>query len=465
MMELTQLTISECSKLLAARQISAVELTMAHLERIQKIDPQLTCFITQTPDMALEQARQADVELQQGKWRGALHGIPLAIKDLYETRGIRTTAGSTFFREHIPTQDAHAVVKLYQSGAVLLGKLNMHEIALGVTNVNPHYGACRNPWHPTRSSGGSSGGSAAALASGICMGSLGTDTGGSIRIPASLCGVVGLKPTTGRVSLRGVIPLSWNLDHAGPLARSVRDVAVLLQAIAGYDPDDPYSLDMPVPDYQAELGDGVRGWRIALADDEFFRAKTEPQIWRGMEEAAEVFANLGAKVERIEVPHAYDAAVANGQMTTSDAAAFHQERMAQNMDGFGEDIRLRLESGAAVTSTQYSQARHLQTILRHRFAGFFMNYDILLTPATPVAAPIIVPGPDAIEKARLLTRYTSPFNLLGLPALSIPCGFTDEGLPFGLQIVSRMWGEAAVLRAAHAYEQATGWHRKRPALS
>jgi len=292
------------------------------------------------------------------------------------------------------------------------------------------------------------------------MGSLGTDTGGSIRIPASLCGVVGLKPTTGRVSLRGVIPLSRNLDHAGPLARRVRDAALLLQAIAGYDPGDPYSVDVPVPDYLAGLGKGVRGWRVALATDEFFTAKTDPQIWSGIEEAARMFTRLGAKVERVQAPQAYEAALANGLMTTSDAAAFHHERMAQQLEDFGEDIRLRLESGAAITSTEYSQARHLQTTLRRRFAEFFEAYDILLTPATPVAAPIIMLSPDAIEQARLLTRFTSPFNLIGLPALSLPCGFTTGGLPFGLQIVSRMWDEAAVLRAAYAYEQETDWHLK-----
>ena len=464
-MDLTRLTISEASQLLAQRQVSAVELTMAHLEQIQKVDAELNCFITRTADTALEQARQADVELQQGARRSELHGIPLALKDLYETRGIRTTAGSKFFREHIPLQDATTVQKLNQSGAVLLGKLNMHEIALGVTNVNPHYGACHNPWALARSTGGSSGGSAAALAAGLCMGSLGTDTGGSIRIPASLCGVVGLKPTTGRVSLRGVIPLSWNLDHAGPLARRVRDAALLLQAIAGYDPSDPYSVDLPVPDYLAGLGDGVRGWRVALATDDFFTTKTDPQIGSGIEEAARIFTRLGAKVERVQAPQAYEAALANGLMTTSDAAAFHHERMAQQMEDFGEDIRLRLESGAAVTSTEYSQARHLQTTLRRRYVEFFEAYDILLTPATPVAAPIIVLGPDAIEHARLLTRFTSPFNLIGLPALSLPCGFTTGGLPFGLQIVSRMWEEAAVLQAAYAYEQETDWHLKWPVSS
>lgn len=464
-MDLTRITISEASQLLAQRQVSAVDLSIAHLEQIEKADAKLNCYITRTADLALEQARQADVELQQGARRSELHGIPLALKDLYETRGIRTTAGSKFYREHIPLQDATTVQKLYQSGAVLLGKLNMHEIALGVTNVNPHYGACHNPWDLARSTGGSSGGSAAALAAGLCMGSLGTDTGGSIRIPASLCGVVGLKPTTGRVSLGGVIPLSWNLDHAGPLARRVRDAALLLQAIAGYDPGDPYSVDMPVPDYLAGLGEGVRGWRVALAIDEFFIAKTDPQIWSGIEEAARMFTRLGAKVERVQTPQAYEAALANGLMTTSDAAAFHHERMAQQIDDFGEDIRLRLESGAAVTSTEYSQARHLQTTLRRRYAEFFEAYDILLTPATPVAAPTIVLGPDAIEQARLLTRFTSPFNLIGLPALSLPCGITTSGLPFGLQIVSRMWEEAAVLQAAYAYEQETDWHLKWPVSS
>jgi aspartyl-tRNA(Asn)/glutamyl-tRNA(Gln) amidotransferase subunit A len=463
-MDLTQLTISECSDLLARGEISPVELTTAHLERIHKVDPQLNCFITLTAEIALAQAHQAEVEFQTDKRRGDLHGIPLALKDLYETRNIRTTAGSQLFRDYLPSQDATTVQKLYQAGAILLGKLNMHEIALGVTNVNPHYGASHNPWGRTRSTGGSSGGSAAALISGMCMGSLGTDTGGSIRIPASLCGVVGLKPTTGRVSLRGVIPLSWNLDHAGPLARSVRDAALLLQAIAGYDAQDPYSADTPVPDYLAGLGDGVRGLRVALATDEFFTCKTDPHIWRGLEDAAQVFSRLGAKVERVAAPQAHEAALANGLMVTSDAAAFHHERMARHMQDFGEDIRLRLESGAAVTSTEYSQARHLQTTLRRRYAKFFETYDILLTPTTPVAAPIIMPGPDAIEQARRLTRFVSPFNLIGLPALSLPCGFNPDGLPFGLQIVSRSWGEATVLQAAYAYEQETSWHLQWPVL-
>ena len=250
-----------------------------------------------------------------------------------------------------------------------------------------------------------------------------------------------------------------------PLARSVQDAAMLLQVIAGYDVEDPYSVDEPVPDYVSGLGNGVRGLRVALATDEFFTDKIDPHIWRGIEEAADVFTRLGAKVERVEAPQGYEAALANGRMVISDAAAVHQERMAQRMQDFGEDVRLRLESGAAVTSTEYSQARHTQMVLRRRYEEFFEAYDILLTPTTPVAAPIIVLGPDAIEKARVLTRFTSPFNLLGLPALSVPCGFTPEGLPFGLQIVSRAWGEAGVLQAAYAYEREAEWHLQWPSIS
>src|SRR4030067_365434 len=261
-MELTSLTIHAAAKLLKNKEISPVELTQAHLERIQLLDQRLNCFITLTPEIALAQARQAEVEVLRGGDKGPLHGIPLALKDLYETQGIRTTAGSTFFADYIPEEDAVAVQRLKEAGAVILGKLNMHEIALGVTNENPHYGDCCNPWDLTRISGGSSGGNATALAAGLCMGALGSDTGGSIRIPSALCGVVGLKPTYGRLSLRGVIPLSWNLDHAGPMGRCVRDEAILLQTIAGYDPEDAWSVDMPVEEYLSDLKSNFGHWRI-----------------------------------------------------------------------------------------------------------------------------------------------------------------------------------------------------------
>ncbi|RPI22167.1 MAG: amidase, partial [Chloroflexota bacterium] len=263
MMELTALTLHEASTLLARSEVSPVELVSAVLGQIERLDAGLNCYITLTAESALDRARQAEAEIQRGKYLGPLHGVPVALKDLFETQGVRTTAGSKFFSEYVPEEDAAVVSRLRAGGAILLGKLNMHEIALGVTNENPHFGTCRNPWNREHLTGGSSGGSAAALSAEMCMGSLGSDTGGSIRIPASLCGVVGLKPTHGRASLRGVIPLSWNLDHAGPMGRCVRDVAYLLQAIAGYDPLDPASADWPVDDYLSLLDRGVRGWKAA----------------------------------------------------------------------------------------------------------------------------------------------------------------------------------------------------------
>ena len=463
MSKLTDLMISEAGDLLARKEISPVELTQAHLERIEKLDPLLNCFITRTPEAALQRARRAEDELLRGERKGPLHGIPFGLKDLYETRGVRTTCGSLFWADYIPEADASVVEKIYQAGAVNLGKLNMHEIALGLTNVNPHYGACRNPWDLDRVPGGSSGGSAAALAAGLCLASLGSDTGGSIRVPAALCGVVGLKPTYGRVSLRGVFPLSWNLDHAGPMARSVRDVAILLQVIAGYDPADPVSVNAPVDDYQEGLEKGVAGWNIALADDQYVEANTAPEVLEAVRQAARVFGDQGARVSRITLPGFLEAAKANGLMVVSDAAAVHRERLAQQPEKFGADIRQRLETGKAYSSTEYILARQAQVELRRAFERILNDYDILLTPATPMPAPPIQ-GQDALEQARLLTRFTAPFNLTGLPAISVPCGFTHQGLPIGLQIVAAPWAEAAILRAAHAFEQGTDWHRRRPVL-
>jgi len=463
MSKLTDLMISEAGDLLARKEISPVELTQAHLERIEKLDPLLNCFITRTPEAALQRARRAEDELLRGERKGPLHGIPFGLKDLYETRGVRTTCGSLFWADYIPEADASVVEKIYQAGAVNLGKLNMHEIALGLTNVNPHYGACRNPWDLDRVPGGSSGGSAAALAAGLCLASLGSDTGGSIRVPAALCGVVGLKPTYGRVSLRGVFPLSWNLDHAGPMARSVRDVAILLQVIAGYDPADPVSVNAPVDDYQEGLEKGVAGWNIALADDQYVEANTAPEVLEAVRQAARVFGDQGARVSRITLPGFLEAAKANGLMVVSDAAAVHRERLAQQPEKFGADIRQRLETGKAYSSTEYILARQAQVELRRAFERILNDYDILLTPATPMPAPPIQ-GQDALEQARLLTRFTAPFNLTGLPAISVPCGFTHQGLPIGLQIVAAPWAEAAILQAAHAFEQGTDWHRRRPVL-
>lgn len=445
------------------REFSAAELTEACLRQIERLNPTINAFITVTPELARQGALDADVLLAvqpPAPEQFPLSGIPVALKDLFETAGIRTTAGSKFFGDHIPGEDAQVVLKLKRSGGVVLGKTNTHEIALGVTGVNPHYGAVKNPWDVTRVTGGSSSGSAAAVATGMCLAALGTDTGGSIRIPASLCGVVGFKPTYGRISTRGVVPLSWNLDHVGPLTRTVRDAALMLGVMAGFDPHDPASADVPVENYLLRLGCGVRGWRVALAAGEYIEA-ADPQVLAGVAEAARVFEDLGARVERVDMSWLADLALANGRMTQADGAAFHRERLAEHPDWFGADVRQRLESGAALTSGEYALARRTQVEGRRRFEMFFAKTDVLLLPTTPIPAPSIE-GTQALEAARRLTRFTAPFNLAGLPALSVPCGFTDGNLPMGLQIVARHWGEAEALQAGHAFEQATKWHNRHP---
>jgi aspartyl-tRNA(Asn)/glutamyl-tRNA(Gln) amidotransferase subunit A len=392
----------------------------------------------------------------------ALRGIPIAVKDMFDTEGILTTAGSKFFAEFIPTQDAFVVDKLKQSGALINGKTNTHEIALGITGDNPHYGTARNPWNTERIPGGSSSGSAIAVATGMALGALGTDTGGSIRIPASLCGVVGFKPTRGRISTRGVFPLSWNLDHVGPLTKCVKDAAIILQVISAYDAIDPSSIKMLTGDYLGHLIDDMEGRRIAIGTGEFIET-SDPDIPNAVREAAKVFESLGCKVEKVNVDWMRDAALANKTMTQSDGAAVHRDRLKEHPEMFGNDIRRRLEDGAKTSSTEYILARKTQADVRKRCELFFESYEFLITPTTPIAAPTIE-GHDAVEQAGRLTRFTAPFNLTGLPALSLPCGFTKEGLPIGMQIVARAWGDAKALNAGYAYEQATEWHKKFPKI-
>jgi aspartyl-tRNA(Asn)/glutamyl-tRNA(Gln) amidotransferase subunit A len=429
-------------------------LTRACHRQIERLNPTLNAFITVIPQKQNSERAQSE---------GALANIPIAVKDLFETAGVRTTAGSLFFKDYIPEDDAFVVKKLKAAGADIVGKTSTHEIALGVTNINPHYGSPRNPWDTSRITGGSSGGSAAAVTAGMCMAALGSDTGGSIRIPASLCGVVGLKPTYGRVSLRGVFPLSWNLDHAGPLTRNVADAALLLQVMAGYDPDDPACVNAPVDDYLQTIEAGVKGWKIALAVGEYIEA-SEPEVLAALHEVANTFGTLGAQIEEVDMSWLREAAVANGQITQSDGAAFHRERLERNPELFGADIRQRLETGRDLSSGEYALARRKQVEVRRRGEMFFRQYDVLLLPTTPIPALPLDDIENSASQAPALTRFTAPFNLGGLPALSIPCGFTTTGLPIGLQIVSGPWHETKVLQAGYAYEQVTEWHKQKPAL-
>jgi aspartyl-tRNA(Asn)/glutamyl-tRNA(Gln) amidotransferase subunit A len=462
-MELTHLTIMEAAALVERRELSPVDLVRAHLERIEKVNPLLNCFITSLPEQALYHAKEAERAISTGNYRGALHGIPVAIKDLFETRGVRTTAGSTFLREYVPEQDAAVVERLEQAGAILLGKLNMHEWAMDVTNNNPHYGPCRNPWDHDRSPGGSSGGSGAALAAGLCLGSVGSDTGGSVRIPAALCGIVGLKPTAGHISRRGAIPLSWSLDHVGPMARTVKDVALLLEVLSGHDRADPYSSDAATASLAGTIDGGISGWRLGYITSGFFNTpkQAEPEVLQLVGRAARLMEALGAEVEEIPLPQARTARRANTCMLLSDAVSLHRERLKENPDAFGADVLASLRLGERFSGADYGAARHEQTIFRREAMNLFDNFDLLLTPATATTAPLLDAHEDDAPVRPTLTSYTSPWNLAGFPALSLPCGFTSQGLPVGLQLIARPWADARLLRAGQAYEQATSWHKRK----
>ena len=456
-MQTQSLTITTALERMYGGKATAQDLTESCFRQIESLNPKLNAFITV---LDLQEALNGQTPAGTGPLTRALRGIPIAVKDLFDMAGIRTTAGSKFFSDYIPNADAFVVEKLRDSGAIILGKTNTHEIALGVTGNNPHYGTARNPWDPTRIPGGSSSGSAIAVATGMALGALGTDTGGSIRIPASLCGIVGFKPTYGRISLRGVFPLSWNLDHVGPLTKCVRDAALILQVISAYDPLDPTSVKMLTGDYLGHLIDDMEGRKIALGIGDYINA-ADPEVVSAVCEAAKVFESMGCRVQEVNVDWMRDAALANKAMTQSDGAAVHRDRLKEHPEMFGEDVRRRLEDGAKTTSTEYILARRTQTEIRKRCEQFFESYDLLLTPTTPIAAPTIE-GHDAVEQAGRLTRFTAPFNLAGLPALSLPCGFTKEGLPVGMQIVSRAWADAKALNAGYAFEQAANWHTRIP---
>ncbi len=453
MTDYTRLTISEAAERIRHRELSPTALLEAHLDRIGRLQPALNAFITLTVEQARTQAEAAEIAVARGEYLGALHGIPIALKDLYKTAGIRTTLGSRFFADYVPSEDAFVVQKLRQAGAVIVGKTNLHEIALGVTNDNPHYGTCRNPWDTSRSPGGSSGGSGAALAAGLCMGALGSDTRGSIRIPASLCGVVGLKPSYGRISVRGVMPLAWPLDHVGPMARSVRDTALLLNALSGNDPEDPFMVETRMEDFTAELGQPISGWRVAAAGDEFLGDDVAIDILAAYDNAIQALRQLGVHVETVGLGFLTEARSASQAITQTEAAVFHSERFAEHPEHFGSDVRRRLEMGRANSAADYACARRAQVILFHQLRELFRQYDLILTPTTPITAPHF-DDVEEMDRARAsLSRYTSPFNLTGVPALSLHCDFSTAGLPIGVQLIAPMWQETRLLRAAYALEQ------------
>lgn len=459
--DLHWLTLTQASGLIRTRKISPVELTQVCLGRIGRLNPALNAFITVTADSALAEARKAEAEIHKGRWKGQLHGVPLALKDLFDTAGVLTTAASGAFKDRVPAQDAEVVRRLKQAGAVLLGKLNMHECAYGASSVISFFGPVRNPWSTDHIAGGSSSGSAAAVAAGLCYGAMGSDTGGSIRQPAAYCGITGLKPTYGRVSTRGVVPLSWFYDHVGPMTRTVADAAAMLQAVAGYDPEEPTSLDAPVPDYAALIRKTKR-LHVGIPRACFYD-QLDPEIETAMDAALTVIRKLAANVKEIELAAGYETTVYR-----AEAFAYHCDNIKKSPELYQPDTLRRLRTGEDVTAAAYIESRRKAEQARSSVRNTFKNVDLLITPTTAVPPfPIasLASGPDALRNKEILSlRNTRPFNLLGLPTISVPCGFTKTGMPIGMQITGAPLSEVSVLVLAHAYEQRTDWHTRHPNL-
>ena len=466
--EICYMSAGELSRLIQNKELSPVEVIEAHLARADALEPTLNSFITLLPDQAIAAARQAEQEIQAGRYRGPLHGIPLGLKDLYYVRGVRNTAGSRIYDEFVPDFDCTIAARFKEAGAILLGKLNLHQFAFGPTGENPDYGNMHNPWNPELISGGSSGGSGSATASGECTLTMGTDTGGSIRIPSALCGLAGLKATYGRVSRHGITALCWSLDHPGPMTRTVEDCALVMNAIAGYDPNDPASADVPVPDFTTALTGDIKGLRVGVPK-EYFEVPVDPQVERAVRRGIEVLGELGATVSEVSWPMYHYSAPISTTILMAEAAAYHAKLVRARGDQLYSAVRLRIEAGLFISGTEYLQAQQARTLFIRRSRELLEEVDILAGPMEPITAHKIGDthvqvGDTTMGSVPALTQYTRPFNLNGFPAITVPCGFSEDGLPIGLQLAGRPFDEETVLRAAHAYEQATDWHMRRPPL-
>jgi aspartyl-tRNA(Asn)/glutamyl-tRNA(Gln) amidotransferase subunit A len=464
--ELCYTSLRGLATLIQRQEVSPVEATQAMVDRVEKFDRQLNSFITLLRDEAFTQARAAEQEIRAGRYRGPLHGIPIAVKDLYYTKGIRTTAGSKILLDFKPTYDATVITRLQDAGAILIGKLNMHEFARGATNASSLIGACHNPWDTLRVPGGSSGGSAAAVAAGLCFGSLGSDTGGSIRIPAAFCGIVGLKPTYGRVSRYGVFPLSWSLDHVGPMTRTVTDAALMLQVIAGHDRHDPTTRTAVVPDYSAALTGDIEGARLGIPQ-EFYFEQLDPEVRDSVRAAIRMLERSGAQVEEVSLPLSTYAAAAGRIISSTEATAIHEPFLKTRITDYSPDVRAGLLVGQVILGKHYLKAQRLRTLIRQEMAAALRRVDALVTPTVPIPAPrvgqTVVPiDQESLDISWALSRLTRPANLTGFPAISLPCGFTKEDLPIGLQLIGRPFAEATILQLAYAYEQETTWQQRHP---
>ena len=467
-LEICYMSAGALGPMVKSGEISPVEIIEAHLSRIRATEPVLNSFITLLPEQALAAARQAERDIRDGRYRGPLHGIPVGLKDLFNTGGVRTTSGSRIYDTFVPSEDCTVAARFRDAGAILIGKLNMHQFAYGPTGENPDYGHMHNPWNPELVSGGSSGGSGSAAAAGQCTITTGSDTGGSIRIPAALCGIVGLKPTYGRVSRHGLTPLAWSMDHPGPMVRTVEDAAITMNVISGHDPRDVACVDLPVPDYTAALTGDIRGLRIGTPR-QFFDAPLDPEVRQRVNDALGHLESLGAEVQEVDFPEFNDAAAISTTMLMAEASACFRDLLASDGEQLYEPVRLRLEAGLFISAADYLRAQQGRAAFDRAARRLLQDVDLLAGPSEPVTAPPllqqqVLAGEREIGTVAALTQYTRPYNITGFPAISVPCGFSAEGMPIGLQLAGRPFDEETVLRAAHAYEQSTEWHSRRPPL-
>jgi aspartyl-tRNA(Asn)/glutamyl-tRNA(Gln) amidotransferase subunit A len=449
---LLDLDVAALSQKLRSREISPVELTQAYLDRIEAVDERVVSYITVTADLARETARKAEAEIAGGHWRGPFHGVPIGLKDLCYTKGILTTGGSKILGEFVPNHDSTVWTRLSEAGAVLLGKLNLHEFAYGATTNNPHWGACHNPYDLNRIPGGSSGGSGAAIVARTAAATIGTDTGGSIRIPAACCGCVGLKQTWSRVSRYGVMPLSDSLDHTGPITRTARDAALMLNVIAGYDPNDATSSREPVADYTSRLGGDLKGMRVGVIR-ELNNGLSDPMS-RAFETALKQFRSLGATVEEVSIPSFAEGSMVAMMVLMAEALEFHEQWIRERPNDYGADVRSLIETSMMVTAAQYVRAQRERNLMLAEALAALQDHGVLLAPSQTSAAPRI--DDTSYDIMANMVRFTGPFNATGQPVISVPIGLSSEGLPLAMQIAGKPFDELTVLQVADAYERARG---------
>ncbi|MEC9445161.1 MAG: amidase [Chloroflexota bacterium] len=467
--EIPFLTASQLSKLIETKEVSPVEATEAYLDRIQEVDGKLNSYVTVTGEQALEAARRAEQEISIGVNRGPLHGVPMAVKDQFNTAGVLTTGGSSILKENVPEEDATVITRLKDAGAVLLGKLNMSEFAMAEIYNHP-YGTPRNPWDLERNPGTSSSGSGAATAAFLCASSLGEDTGGSIRGPANFSGLVGLRPSQGRVSRHGVLGGSWSMDIVGPISRSVEDAAITIQAIAGHDPKDTYSRDVPVPDYRKALTGDIQGIKMGVIQEHMDSPNLDPAFREAVAKAISVLGEIGASSEYTSIPLAPNAGALTMSILSVEWSNLHRKLFEENFKELDHNNKIRFLTGSIIPAQFYYKAQKIRTALRQQILEALEKVDVLVLPTGPVTAPLVESSPGIQSKEHALTglagriSFTGPFNLAGTPALSVPCGFSSSGMPMGLQIVGRPFAEETVLKVAYAYEQNTDWRSRRPPI-